>query len=85
MESQVKRNEWHVVSAEKYRTYRFPDGSQYTITDPWKLKVTTKINPITKLPQDSHRILTKDNVAHYVPVGWIGLFWESHNENPFLF
>lgn len=78
----VPVEEWLDISDEKKRVYCFPD-MQVTIVEPAKLKVTRK--EVNGIPMDSHRVLDKMNVAHYIPVGWRRLYWTSVKKDPFLF
>jgi hypothetical protein len=66
-----KAPEFVDISNEIYRTYEFANGGKVTITAPVKLSVRRK-------PEgDSHRVIDADNVSHYIPAGWIHLFWQG--------
>jgi hypothetical protein len=64
---------WKDISSEEYRTYDFSDGGSITIKKPLRIKVS----------ENGHRILDADGVSHYVPKGWIHLYWEG--DPPFVF
>jgi hypothetical protein len=55
------------ISSEIRRTYVFPGGNKVVIEKPNNLHVS----------ENGHRILDAANVAHYVPKGWIHLYWET--------
>lgn len=59
------------ISSESKRTYVFPEGS-VTIDQPTHLNVSA----------NGHRLLSKDKISHYVPKGWIHLFWEVEEGSP---
>lgn len=61
------------ISSEKYRTYEWGDGRTITIKQPKLLNVSES---------GGHRILDNNNISHYVPSGWIHLYWEVHDGKP---
>ncbi len=72
--SDMATAKWDDLSDEKYRTYTFPGGNEYTIYRPQKLNVKAK-------PEGhSHRVISHTTegkpVSHYIPAGWIALEWE---------
>ena len=58
---------WTDISAlEEWREYVFPAGV-YHIEHPISLNVKRK-------PEgDSHRVIDKDGIRHYIPVGWMAM------------
>ena len=72
----TKDLEWKNIDHEKYRIYIFPNNEEVRILSPILLHVSKS---------GGHRILDKWNVSHYVPKGWIHLFWETDDENAFRF
>ena len=59
---------WKNIDHEKYRVYRFPDGNHIQIDNPLLLNVSSS---------GGHRILDANDISHYIPSGWIHLFWET--------
>lgn len=55
------------ISSEKYRCYKWADGGQVMINHPTHLNVSKS---------GGHRILDARGVSHYIPSGWIHLYWE---------
>lgn len=68
--------DWKNINHEIYRIYVWPDGARVKITRPVKLNVSKS---------GGHRVLDAENVSHYIPSGWIHLFWETDDENAFWF
>lgn len=50
---------------EEYRVYEFPNGESIRIDDPQFLIVS----------DNGHRIYDGDGISHYIPYGWIHLWW----------
>ena len=50
---------------EVFRTYVFPGGEEVTIDEPQYLIVS----------DNGHRVLDDSDRCHYIPYGWIHLFW----------
>lgn len=74
------KHEFHDIANELYRVYEFPgpDGKtiQVRIDKPTKLAVSER---------HGHRIIDQAGKAHYVPPGWIHLWWEVvKGTNPFV-
>ena len=67
---------WSNIDHEKYRTYVFPFEVKITIVNPKLLYVSES---------GGHRVLDGNDVAHYIPDGWIHLYWETNDENAFRF
>lgn len=69
--------EFKDVSTEIYRVYEFPDGKIVKINKPVKLNVSKS---------GGHRILDEKGVSHYVPSGWVHLYWKvKDGMEPFSF
>ena len=68
--------EWKNIDHEIYRVYVFPNNRIVTIERPILLNVSKS---------GGHRILDINNVSHYIPSGWIHLYWETDDENSFRF
>jgi hypothetical protein len=54
------------ISTEQERHYRFANDEVVTITRPLTLHVSTS---------GGHMIFDSQGVSHYVPPGWIHLWW----------
>lgn len=54
------------ISSELKRTYQFANGVAVVIDKPMLLNVSKS---------GGHRIFDAQEVSHYVPSGWIHLFW----------
>jgi hypothetical protein len=67
--------EFKDISHETVRTYVFRDGS-VVIDMPMKLNVSKS---------GGHRVQDAFGVAHYIPAGWIHLFWETSDDVSFWF
>jgi len=63
------------ISKELYRLYVFPGGDEVKIDDPKTLVVS----------DNGHRITGKDFLAHYIPYGWIHLYWENIDKEKYRF
>lgn len=63
--------EFKSISAEKFRVYEFPDRN-VKIDNPLWLHVSKS---------GGHRILDDKEVSHYIPTGWVHLYWESQASN----
>ena len=68
--------EWKVIDHETYRTYEFPNNESIKITKPILLNVSKS---------GGHRIVDSENVSHYIPSGWLHLYWESDDESAYWF
>jgi hypothetical protein len=64
--------EWHDISSEEWREYVFPDEETVRIESPKKLKVT----------DNGHRVIDGEGLGHYIPMGWIHLYWKA--DPPFV-
>ena len=61
-----------LTKRETERTYVFPGGDLVRLVAPKVLIVS----------DNGHRIVTADGVSHYIPYGWIHLWWTNHPERP---
>lgn len=61
------------ISSEIFRSYRFPSGNTVTIQSPTHLSVSSS---------GGHRILDEEGVSHYIPQGWIHLWWKVKDDQP---
>ncbi len=68
--------EWKKVDHEEYRIYVFPGNERIQIDRPVLLNVSKS---------GGHRILDIENVSHYIPSGWIHLYWETDDDNAYWF
>jgi len=68
--------DWKNIDHETFRVYQFPNGEFVRISNPVLLNVSRS---------GGHRILDNKDVAHYVPSGWIHLYWETRDDNAFRF
>ena len=57
----------------KVRHYRFPNNEIVTIHEPKFLIVS----------DNGHRIFDTKGVSHYIPYGWIHLWWENVDDGSF--
>ena len=67
--------EFSDISSEEYREYVFKGDSgthHVRIEKPMLLNVS----------KNGHRILDNNDVSHYIPQGWIHLFWKAANGHP---
>lgn len=62
------------ISTERQRIYTWPDGATVTIEEPVTLIVS----------KHGHRIADAKGNGHYVPLGWIHLFWENKSGVPVI-
>ena len=67
---------WINCDHEIYRIYRFPDGNHVRIDKPVLLNVSKS---------GGHRILDANDISHYIPSGWVHLWWETDDNNAFRF
>ena len=63
------------ISPELYRVYRFPNGEEVRIDRPLKLTVS----------DNGHRLVDSNFIAHYIPYGWIHLWWENVDKEKYQF
>ena len=56
------------ISTEAWREYRFPCGAVVRVEIPTHLSVSKS---------GGHRLLDASGISHYVPAGWIHLYWEA--------
>lgn len=60
--------EFKDIASEEFRCYEFLNGSTITIKEPLSLNVSSS---------GGHRVLSKDGISHYIPSGWIHLYWKA--------
>jgi len=60
--------EWTDISNEEYRVYEFPGKDKIHIDKPKQLHVSAS---------GGHRVLDADGISHYIPSGWLHLFWRG--------
>jgi hypothetical protein len=60
------------ISSEIFRTYVFPGDNKITILDPLALNVS----------KNGHRVWDSRGFSHYIPQGWIHLYWQVHEDEP---
>jgi hypothetical protein len=65
--------EFKDISTEESRTYVFPGGDKVTINEPLQLHVAAS---------GSARVLDAAGVSHYVPSGFIHLYWKVKEGAP---
>ena len=68
--------EWQNIDHETYRVYMFKGGDVIRIDHPLFLHVSKS---------GGHRILDKEDISHYIPTGWIHLYWETDDDVAFRF
>jgi hypothetical protein len=60
------------ISSEQYRCYQFPDYN-VIISSPLLLNVSDS---------GGHRVWDAGGKSHYIPTGWIHLYWEVREGAP---
>lgn len=68
--------EWKRIDHETYRTYVFRNNQLITIVKPMVLNVSKS---------GGHRVVDAENVSHYIPSGWIHLYWETDDDSAYWF
>ena len=63
-----------ISGKEEYRKYIFPGGDEVRIDDPEFLIVS----------DNGHRVFDANGYSHYVPYGWIHLYWKNIGDRSFL-
>jgi hypothetical protein len=66
--------EFKDISSEMYREYIYPDGSKVMIENPVAVAVKPTHRPFGG---GGHRIVDKEGKGHYIPPGWIHLYWDN--------
>ncbi len=61
------------ISVEQWREYRYPGGEKVRIEKPVKLNVSAS---------GGHRIEDAAGMGHYVPSGWLHLYWQPQEGQP---
>lgn len=67
-------NKFFDVSTEEFRIYEFPNKEIVKIYEPVAVSVNKE--------SGSHRILDNNGISHYIPSGWIHLFWKAKEGKP---
>jgi hypothetical protein len=70
-----QEREFKSIADEEFRTYVFPEGETVTIQCPMKLNVSDS---------GGHRVVDSTGISHYIPSGWIHLFWKVREGAPFF-
>lgn len=65
-------NKFVDISSEEFRRYEFPGDAFVLIKQPLRLSVGPS----------GHRIFTADGICHYIPKGWIHLWWKVRDGQP---
>lgn len=65
--------EFKNIESELYRVYVFPDGSEVKIENPVGINVSKS---------GGHRVLGDNGLSHYIPSGWIHLYWKPKTGQP---
>jgi len=68
--------EWQNIDHEEYRVYIFSWDKKVRIDKPVLINVSKS---------GGHRILDAEDVSHYIPSGWVHLYWETNDECAFRF
>ena len=63
-----------IKGKEVFRTYVFPGKEEVTIESPEFLIVS----------DNGHRVFDANGISHYVPSGWIHLYWKNIGDRSFL-
>jgi len=63
------------ISKEMFRVYVFPNKEEVKIEKPLYLIVS----------DNGHRVVDQNYIAHYIPYGWIHLYWENEDKKEFQF
>lgn len=66
-------HEFTDISSEQFRTYVFANGVEVTIEAPLYLSVARS---------GGHRVLGDNNISHYIPSGWVHLYWKPKDGEP---
>ena len=65
--------EFKDISDEQYRVYEWAGYSKIRINEPLQLNVSES---------GGHRILDKEGTSHYIPKGWLHLYWVVKEGKP---
>jgi hypothetical protein len=63
------------LTHELYRVYEWPGGDKVRIERPLYLIVS----------DNGHRVVDSNYIAHYIPYGWIHLWWENDDKTEYQF
>ncbi len=76
-DGKARTYEWNDISTEKYRSYVFAKDNAVVaivrIDNPLRLNVSKS---------GGHRVFDLKGISHYIPPGWVHLFWEVHDDEP---
>ena len=67
--------EFNDISSEQFRTYEFSTGSKVRIEKPKCLYVSAS---------GGHRLVDEEGISHYIPSGWIHLWWKVKDGEPYF-
>jgi len=76
MKKVTKEYKWFDIGHETYRTYVFPGLQRVIIPKPKLLAISSS---------GGHRILDANDKSHYIPAGWLHLYWETNDKTAFRF
>lgn len=65
------KHKFQDISAERFRTYHYPNGSTYLVQGPLLLN--------TNRQSEGHRIFDVEGFCHYVKGGWNSIKWNVYN------
>lgn len=63
---------WNDISSEEYRVYNF-GNNEVQINKPLKLNVSRS---------GGHRLFDEQGTSHYIPAGWVHLYWKARPGQP---
>ena len=63
------------ISKENFRIYEFPGGDIVRIECPEMLVVS----------DNGHRVVDAQKISHYIPYGWIHLWWENIDKEKYQY
>lgn len=72
-----KEIEFVDIDSEEWRIYEF-QGKSGTID---KIKINSPIS-INVSESGGHRVLDAEGISHYIPKGWIHLYWRTKEGQP---
>ncbi len=67
--------EFTSIKSEIWRSYEFPSGYIVNIQKPQWLYVNKS---------GSHRLVDGEGISHYIPTGWLHLYWEVKEGEPYF-
>lgn len=66
-------HEFTDISSEQFRVYVFENGTEVRIEGPLYLSVARS---------GGHRVFSDNDVSHYIPSGWVHLWWKVKEGQP---